>query len=674
MRLILVFLLMLPVFAQQSDPPAKPDEKAAQAPAAAAAETPKADDKTASPAPSTESWIDGYIDFGYRWVTDVHGNFQQYRSVVNLGEGPKLSAFDITLQDPKKRFYDTLTLRGMGWGGDPYNTASINARKMKLYDFRFDYRNIAYFNAIPSYANPIAPAGFDERSFDTRRREASFELDLFPGSRIVPYLAYDRNSGHGRGVETWVLGATDDFPVPYTLQDKTDSYRGGVRFEFNRFHLTFEQGGTTFKEDDQSNYSGVNPGDRTTPVNGVLLSLNALQQAYGIRGTSVYSRILMTARPASFLNVYGQFLYSEPKTDVSYSELATGRFVDFATGLPFAAQYGLASGNAIQPHVSGNAGVELHWRRLRIMESLTTEHMHDTSFGIFNPQLFQTVTPAQTLLPSSSTSIVPRQVVRYNQAQTDVMYDLFSRLTLRAGFRYLRGDATVMAGNLSQVGPSVAGELNRHVLLGGLTYRPSLKLSVNADYEGASSDRIYFRTSLNEYNKARIRAKWQAMNSLLFQANFRILDNQNPAPDIRYDFRSRDSSLAFFWTPAGGKRISVTGEYDRSTMRSDIRYLDLPFLVPAISSYRDNAHTATAAIDVMLPGIKNAKLTAGGSLLISQGSRPTRYYQPLARLSLPLYKHIVWNTDWQYYGFGEQFYLFESFRTHIFMTGLRVTR
>jgi hypothetical protein len=671
MRLILALLLSLPAFAQTPPAAPKPEEKAAQA--QAPAETPKAEDKSASPAPATESWIDGYVDFGYRWVTDVRGNFQQYRSVVNLGEGPKLFDFDLTLQDPKKRFYDTLILRGMGWGGDPYNTASVSARKMKLYDFRFDYKNIAYFNAVPSYANPVAPAGFDERSFDTRRREASFQLDLFPGSRIIPYLAYDRNSGHGRGIETWVLGATNEFPIPYTLRDKTDSYRGGVRFELNRFHLTLEQGGTTFKEDDGTNYTGPNPGDRTTPANGVLLSLNTLQQAYGIRGTSLYSRILMTARPTSFLNVYGQFLYSVPRNDVSYSELATGKFVDFASGLPFAGQYGVASGNAVQPHISGNLGAEFHWNRLHIIESLTTDREHDSAFSLFSPVLFQSLSPAVPL-STSSTSIAPRQVVRYNQSQTDLLYDVTSRLTLRAGYRYLRGDATVLAGSLSQIGPSLAGELNRHVLLGGLTFRPSTRFSFNGDYEGSSSDRVYFRTSLNEYSKARIRAKWQATASLLVQANFRILDNQNPAPDIRYDFRSRDNSLALFWTPAGGKHVSFMGEYDRSTTNSDIRYLDLPFLTPTTSSYDDRAHTATAAADFMLPAIKGAKLTAGGSLFISSGSRPTRYYQPLARLSLPLYKHIVWNTDWQYYGFGEQFYLFEGFRTHIFMTGLRLTR
>ena len=61
-------------------------------------------------------------------------------------------------------------------------------------------------------------------------------------------------------------------------------------------------------------------------------------------------------------------------------------------------------------------------------------------------------------------------------------------------------------------------------------------------------------------------------------------------------------------------------------------------------------------------------------MFISSGSRPTSYCQPLLRLALPLHKHISWNTEWQYYGFGEQFYLYEGFRTHAFTTGLKVTR
>jgi len=61
-------------------------------------------------------------------------------------------------------------------------------------------------------------------------------------------------------------------------------------------------------------------------------------------------------------------------------------------------------------------------------------------------------------------------------------------------------------------------------------------------------------------------------------------------------------------------------------------------------------------------------------LFISSGSRPTRYYQPLARLSVPFSKKVSWKTEWRWYGLGEEFYLYEGFRTHTVTTGLRLTR
>jgi hypothetical protein len=152
------------------------------------------------------------------------------------------------------------------------------------------------------------------------------------------------------------------------------------------------------------------------------------------------------------------------------------------------------------------------------------------------------------------------------------------------------------------------------------------------------------------------------------------LNNYNHAPAIQYDFLSRDNSLALYWTPKSAKRISVTGEYDRSTMHSTVDYLNLPFFTTTVSDYRDNAHSVTGLVDVLVPGPVAAKLSMGGSMFLSNGSNTTRYYQPLAKLSLPLGRHVNWNTEWKYYGYQENFYLFESFRTHVFMTGLKLTR
>ena len=38
-------------------------------------------------------------------------------------------------------------------------TLHVNVRKLRLYDFNADYRNIAYFNYLPSYADPLLSRG-----------------------------------------------------------------------------------------------------------------------------------------------------------------------------------------------------------------------------------------------------------------------------------------------------------------------------------------------------------------------------------------------------------------------------------------------------------------------------------------------------------------------------------
>ena len=686
MRLLLALLILTgSASAQPPEPQAKPDDKSAAAPAKtdaesqakpdtqAAAAPAKPEEKAAPPAPSTEQWFNGSVDFGYRWVTNVGGNFQEYRSVVNLGEGPKLIGLEFTIQNPKKVLFDRLAARAYGWGGDPYNTAHLDVSKHALYELSADYRNIAYFNAVPTFANPFLPNGFNEQSFDTHRRMAKVDLTLFPGKHLVPYLSFDRNAGYGHGVTTWVQDENDEFAIPTLLRDSTNDYRGGVRLEFNRYHLTLEEGGTTFKDDDQAYANGSNPGDRTTPVLGQTLLLNTLQQAYGIRGTSTYTKVLATASPFPWIDLSGQFLYSLPRTDVHYTDAATGNFAMLSALLLYTGQRDLATGSANAPHVSGNAGFELRpFRRLRIVQSWITDRYHDSAFSLIAEQILLTgTTPPQNL----QTALNTLQVVNYNQEQVDVLYDVTSKVTLRGGFRHVWGDASVRAGTLDPLGPQIGGQLSRNVGLAGLTFRPTQQFSFNLDYEGASTDRAYFRTSLYNYHRVRARARYQLAATVALQANFTLLNNQNPTPGIQNDFQSRDNAISIYWTPAGGKRISVMAEYDRSSLRSNIDYLGL-FFAPGVSSYLDNAHTASSTVDLALPAIGGvaAKLSAGGSMVISTGTRPTRYYQPLGRLSLPLHKHVSWNTEWRWYGFGEQIYLFEGFRAHVFMTGLRLTK
>jgi len=665
MKLLIAVMFVFAAAAQEQ----KTEAPAPAAGQPAPAPTPAADQKAESPAPPSEDWFTGSVDLGYRWLTDIRGSMPTYRSIVNLGEGPKLFGVDFSIVDPKKRLFDRLEVRASEWG-DPYNTAHLDARKSGVYDFSADYRNIAYFNAMPSFANTFAPAGFNEQSFDIHRRMADVDLEFFPGKHIVPYLMYGQNSGYGHDIATWAVDANNEYAVPSLLRDSTNNYRGGVRFEYTRFHVTLEEGGTTFKDDSQGYDNIPNSGDRAAALLGQTLLLNNFSQAYAIRGHSTYSRGLITATPYSWITLTGQFLYSLPKTDVHYTDNALGNLEllnAFYSGIT-----DIGTANATQPHVTANAGFELRpLPRLRIVESWMTDRYHDAAFGALSTYL--STKSAQVFVP---TSLPVSQIVNFNQQQIDAMYDLTSRITLRGGYRHVWGDATVRAGQLSQTGNLASGDLRRDVALAGASFRPVSKLRMNVEYEGGLSDAVYFRTSLNNYNKARVRAQFQATSTLSLTANFRLLNNQNPASSVRYDFQTQDEGLTISWTPNNSKRIRFLGEYDHTFLHSTTNYISLPFFTNAVSSYRDNAHMASSTVSLALPGYAGLtpRLEFGGSLFVSSGSRPTQFYQPLGRLSLPFSKHVAWNTEWRWYGFGEPFYLYEGFRVHAFTTGIHLSR
>ncbi|MCX6614192.1 MAG: hypothetical protein NTW74_25550, partial [Acidobacteria bacterium] len=92
-------------------------------------------------------------DIGYRMITGQHGNINTYRSIVNLGEGPKLLQFQSTYKPPNTKLFDEFRIHGANWG-DPLNTFQLNAEKSAVYRVNFQYRNLAYFNTLPSFASP----------------------------------------------------------------------------------------------------------------------------------------------------------------------------------------------------------------------------------------------------------------------------------------------------------------------------------------------------------------------------------------------------------------------------------------------------------------------------------------------------------------------------------------
>jgi hypothetical protein len=627
-----------------------------------------------SPVPSGEIAFTGWIDFGYQYRSGVAGSFAAYRSLVDLGSGPKLIGTEFTLTDPKHRLFDRIDVRAYDWGGDPYSTLHVDVRKAKLYNLSVDYRNIAYFDALPSYADPLLGAGvtLNEQSFDERRRFANADLTILPGNWISPYLAYDRDSGGGTGVSTFVTNA-DEFPVAAQFHDRTSNYRGGVHLEFRRLHITLEQGGTTF-ENDQTLYQNgsVNYGNSLVPIFGQTLDLTSLLGAYGARGTSIYTKGMVTASATTWLDLYGQFLYSQPKTTVGYQQYDGGNLYLQSEILFYSGEQYLVSSAAQMPHTTANAGAEIRpWRRVRVTESWVTDRLHNAGSSAEN----QTLNASQTVEQQTAAALESTLVTNYNQAEVMVFFDATSKLTLRGGYRYVWGDANDAVLPAAGLASVESGKLRQNVGIGGFTYRPVQKVSFSAEGESASSGGAYFRTSLYDYQKVRAQVRYHT-GPISFSADFNLLNNQDPQPGIHYDYLAHQESLSVMWSPAGGKVFDFDGSYTRSDLRSDINYLQPSTEDPLLSNYRDKSHIATALFHINPPhkGPVAPVIMAGGSLVISSGSRPTTYYQPMAKLSLPVGKHVTWFAEWRYYGYNEPFYAYEAFHAHMATVGLRLTR
>jgi hypothetical protein len=624
------------------------------------------------PAPAADRWLTGTMDLGYRWRTDPGGNNNVYRSIVDLGEGPKFLNADFSIIDAKRRWFDQIDTRAANWGDDPYTNLNMSVRKSLVYEFVSSYRNFAYFNNLPSFANPFLNSGQleSQRTFDMRNRMSSYELTFLPGTWLIPYLAYDRSSGYGNGVTTFVADQ-NEYAAPLRSNFSQNNMRGGLRLEMNRYHATIEQGGTTFR-DDQSVFQATganNPGNRQTSYLGNSLFLSGVSQAYGVRGDSVYTKAIGTAQPAEWLSLYLQYLYARPRSETNYQQSDAGNFILQSQALFFTSQQYLLNSAAKLPHQSGQAGAEIRFHpRVRTIMNWLTDRVHVSGENA-GQNSFSSGSARGQIGVADNTELRND----YSHAEADVLWDVTSHLTLRGGYRYQWGRTSSLVLPPAGLTSQESSTFRRNTGKGGFVYRIGSTFSVNGDVEGAGTESAYFRTSLNQYQKGRIQGSYRATAQLTLLGSFSALSNQNPSPNIDLDYLGLQTSASVLWNPGTDKRIGFQGTYTRATIHSNIAFLIPQTLKLDQSRYRDNSHTIQGMFDLVIPGLRQARLSMGGNVFISSGSRPTSYFQPAGKFAIPLSRGVAWISEWTYYGYGESFYSYEGFRTHLITTGVRLT-
>lgn len=660
MRIWLALLLPLTLLAQETAEKKEAKEE-------------KKDEQAAeSPQPQKEKTFTGYIDVGARWVGQG-GDYSSYRSLVNLGQGTRLLGMDLSLEPTSFKLFDSLRIQGYNWGGDPYNTARLEVLKKGIYRYTGSYSGIAYYNNLPSFADVTASSGayLNQRSYDTTRRNFENELTLFPGTRIMPYIGYARNSDTGNGVTT-LVAAMNEYPLRNLVNWGMNEIRGGVRVEMNRWHVTLEEGGSTFK-DDQGVYSTDSlTGNRTTPYLGEQLYLLTGAQYYRVRGNGAYTKVLLTASPFDWMDLSGSLVRTSPKTYSTYSDTLKGNLVSDEDVLLMIPQITDSFyGNVRMPHTSVNASAELRpYSKLRVRTTWETDRFHTTGNGVLTSSYYLTTngTPMQVTDPDGERLDVSR-----NRQQVEALYDVTSKYMVRGGYRYEWGDVFLKANQFITESPVEHGELKRHVGLFGFRAVPVARVTLTGDFELANGVKTYYRSGLLDTKRINLQGRVTLPKSLFLNLVYARFDNQNPAADINLDATSQSTSANLQWMPNDGKLLTLVADYTRSTIKSDFNYLYPLGLFPVASLYRDNAHSGTLMADLKLPLGKGyaGHLSFGGSFVTTSGTRPSNYYQPQGRLQLPLTPKVEFFSEWKYYGLHQPFYYYEGFRANMFTGGLR---
>ncbi len=618
----------------------------------------------------------GTLDIGYRWTTGLTGSEDLYRSLVNLGQGPRLLGANLNLESPLggNKYVDRVQLNASSWGGDPYNTVRLFAEKAGHYQFSFDYRKVDYFNFIPSFANPLLGQGIflGQHSFDSTRRTMDFELTLRPGARVSPFLAYSRNSGFGPGITTFTADG-NEFAVTNRLRDTSDYYRGGIIFNLTRLNLTLEQGLLAFRDDQRIfQDQGNNRGNRRPPLLGQNIVLNQLDENYRVRGRTPVSRVQLTATPWKRLTLAGRFVYSQPDLDFDYDRRSVGNFLSFDVLRVFTGELAAGSAEANRPHILGNLSVEFRPHdRISILETLVTDRFHISSTSSLGRSLTGTrplsdpPDPNNTFNTESTDS--NRFAVNLNQNQLESVISLTSRLSVRGGYRYMWADTqlqSLISGDQAQ-----AIELHRNVGLAGFGFRLPRKADLSLDLEIGEGNRVFSRTDVLDYRKLRVRGRYRPWESLTLSGSFSFMDHENNRPDLDYDFQNRGFTLSASLAPGGGKRLAASFDYSRADLTSDILFISPQLLIADRSLYIEDSHFAGVNVEVGV--VHEVRLSLGYGVLSTTGSRPLNYHQPRAGIEVPLHKRVSWTTEWRYYGYNEKGLTFQDFHNHLITAGLR---
>ena len=637
--------------------------------------------QTASPAPNEGfRWglMEGRseVEIGYRWVSQA-GNRDVYRSMVNLGEGPRLlrSSLSLVSSYGAGALFDRLDLDIHNWGGDPYNTMRLRVGRSDLYELRLDYRNLNYYNFLPSYSNPLLQSGslLGQHSLNVTSRTTSAELRLFPHRRFRPFVGYSRTSGFGGGTTT-ISSTGNEFLVASDWRYAADEYRGGAELQLGRLTLTLEQGYRVLRNDSGAGRDDASSGNNSRLYLGKKITLDSADRAYRDRTTMPISRVLATWEPRSNLALTARYVRSSASVESEFSQLNTGSFVSLEELLFYRTGADRFDARAESPSQAG--GFVLRYAPFSRM-TLTNE-LDARSYEISGSALLGSVlyglTPVSGIAPSSGERRIDREsdsLVGYdhvrNQAEMEV--EVGKGFALRGGHRYSRMEVTLEDRSSREAEASSAASVQQ-AALAGFWFRRGRWLQLGLDYERSRSDRFLTRTDLFYYDQLRMNWRLRWGSKLSTSGHVALMQNNNSDSEIGLDSHNRSYAFTLGYEPS--ERFSLNLDYSRANLYSNLAILLPQTLDTDQSLFLERSHGVGGSVGFDI--VRKIRAELGYRGVLNGGTAPLDYHQPFASIAVPLRNGLVWKTYWQYYGYNERSAGLQDHRSHLVTFALAYVR
>jgi len=620
----------------------------------------------------------GELEVGVRGVTEVAGNKDMYRSMVNLGSGLKLlhSNFSLRSNYGTGGLFDHLDFSMNNWGGDPYSNARVNMGRSGVYELRVNYSNIAYFNFIPTFANPLQDEGYKlgQHSLDTAYRNTDIEFKVLASRHVRPYFGYSRSTGYGSGFTTYAVTA-NEYLQRTQWHYGADEYRGGVEFVLPRLGFLIEQGMRFVKNDTGVADAGETDGNTQRPFLGEVSRMDSLERGYRDRTHSPFMKTAVKFTPFDFVSLSARYAYASTDVESEMNQISTGNIISLDDRLVFQSAADAYRTGVSKPNHNGSAMLEISpVAGVRFVDQFEVRSFNVTGSGVLESLFYGARPLVNPSLPPSDVSVerIADTYLSYREVrnQGELEFDLGRWLTARGGMRYTKV-RTLLEDTDENYVDTRGVEFKRYTGLIGFVFHPVQWLHVAADYENNEPAGGLSRTDLFDYDEFKVDWRAGTWRNMSINGRVSFLKNRNGLADIDLTARDRNYAFAFNYDT---ERFNVNLDYSRTTL-----YSNMTIILPATfeldrSVFNERVHGIGAQVGFGLTK-QGARFDFGYRGIANEGTFPLTYHQPFASLTIPLQSHLALKSYWQYFGYNEKRAVgLQDYRTHILTLGLAFSR